>query len=105
MSFLDVQVPQVVNSQMGFGSQAALMRNTISTAESEAQGAQGFSQGDFAQSFQTAHMRFAEAAQKINALLDVAEANLGENAGTYVAQDSSAASDVAGSLGALGGHA
>ncbi|MGB7871821.1 MAG: type VII secretion protein EsxS, partial [Mycobacterium sp.] len=47
--------------------------------------------GDSAAAFQAAHARFVAAAAKINTLLDVAQANLGDAAGTYVAADSAAA--------------
>ena len=39
---------------------------------------------------------FAAAAEKVNALLDIAQANLGEAAGTYLAADAAAASSYTG---------
>jgi len=44
-----------------------------------------------AAAFQAAHARFVAAAAKINSFLDVAQANLGDAAGIYVAADSAAA--------------
>jgi uncharacterized protein YukE len=101
MSFVDVQVPQLVSSEASFGDQSALMRSTMGSAEQQALAAQAFNMGDMSMSFQAAHARFVTAAGKINALLDVAQANLGEGASTYVAQDSMAAGDVAAAGGAL----
>jgi hypothetical protein len=46
--------------------------------------------------FQAAHARFVEAAARINTLLDIAQANLGDAAGTYVATDAAAASSYTG---------
>lgn len=92
MSFLDVQAGQLVNSEASFAEQAALMRSTISHAETEAVQAQAFHQGESATAFQAAHARFVEASQKINVLLDTASANMGEGASTYTAEDAAAAS-------------
>ncbi|ETW25969.1 MULTISPECIES: type VII secretion system protein EsxG [Mycobacterium] len=92
MSLLDAHIPQLVASQSAFGAKAALMRHTIGQAEQSAMSAQAFHQGESAAAFQGAHARFVEAAARVNALLDIAQANLGDAAGTYVAADSAAAS-------------
>ncbi|UDM33772.1 type VII secretion protein EsxS [Mycobacterium ulcerans] len=92
MSLLDAHIPQLVASQAAFGAKAGLMRHTISHAEQAALSAQAFHQGESAASFQAAHARFVAAAAKVNTLLDIAQANLGEAAGTYVAADAAAAS-------------
>ncbi|KZS64436.1 type VII secretion protein EsxS [Mycobacterium kansasii] len=92
MSLLDAHIPQLVASQSAFGAKAALMRHTIGQAEQAAMSAQAFHQGESAAAFQGAHARFVEAAARGNALLDIAQANLGDAAGTYVAADSAAAS-------------
>ena len=91
MSLLDAHIPQLVASQSAFGTKAALMRSTISQAEQEALSAQAFHQGESSAAFQAAHARFVEAAARVNTLLDIAQANLGDAAGTYVAADSAAA--------------
>ena len=92
MSLLDAHIPQLVAAQSAFGTKAALMRSTISQAEQEALSAQAFHQGESAAAFQAAHARFVEVAARINTLLDIAQANLGDAAGTYVAADAAAAS-------------
>ncbi len=92
MSMLDAHIPQLVASQSAFGVKAGLMRSTVGQAEQEAVSAQAFHVGEASMAFQAAHARFVEAAAKINALLDVAQANLGDAAGTYVAADAAAAS-------------
>ena len=92
MSMLDAHIPQLVASQSAFGAKAGLMRSTIGQAEQEAVSAQAFHVGDASMAFQAAHARFVAAAAKINALLDIAQANLGDAAGTYVAADAAAAS-------------
>jgi uncharacterized protein YukE len=96
MSLLDAHIPQLVAAQSAFGTKAALMRSTISQAEQEALSAQAFHQGESSAAFQAAHARFVEAAARINALLDIAQANLGDAAGTYVAADAAAASSYTG---------
>lgn len=96
MSLLDAHIPQLVASQTAFGAKAALMRSTISQAEQEAMSAQAFHVGESAAAFQAAHARFVAAAAKINTLLDIAQANMGDAAGTYVAADSAAASNYTG---------
>lgn len=101
MGLLDVQIPQLISSEASFSDLSGLMRSNISSAEGQATAAQGFQQGEAALAFQAAHMRFVEAAGKINALLDIAGANLGEGAGTYVAQDAAGASDIASTTGML----
>ena len=101
MGLLDVQVPQLTSSEASFADQAAMMRSTIHSAESAAMQAQAFHMGESATAFQGAHARFVEASQKINTLLDIASANLGENAGTYVAEDAAGASNITGAAGNL----
>ncbi len=92
MSMLDAHIPQLVAAQSAFSAKAALMRSTISQAEQEAVSAQAFHQGESSAAFQAAHARFVEVAARINTLLDIAQANLGDAAGTYVAVDAAAAS-------------
>jgi len=92
MSLLDAHIPQLVAAQSAFGAKAALMRSTISQAEQEALSAQAFHAGESSAAFQAAHARFVEVAARINTLLDIAQANLGDAAGTYVAADAAAAS-------------
>lgn len=96
MSFLDAHIPQLIASESAFAGKTALMRSTIAQAEQEAQAAQAFHAGESAAAFQAAHARFVEAAAKVNSLLDLAQANLGEAGATYVAQDASAASTYGG---------
>ena len=91
MSMLDAHIPQLVAAQSAFSTKSALMRSTISQAEQEALSAQAFHQGESSLAFQAAHARFVEAAARINTLLDIAQANLGDAAGTYVAADAAAA--------------
>ncbi|EUA04508.1 pe family protein [Mycobacterium kansasii 824] len=93
---MDAHIPQLVASQSAFTAKAALMRHTIGQAEQSAMSAQAFHQGESAAAFQGAHARFVEAAAKVNALLDIAQANLGDAAGTYVAADAAAASTYTG---------
>jgi uncharacterized protein YukE len=92
MSLLDAHIPQLVAAQSEFAAKAALMRGTISQAEQEALSAQAFHVGESSAAFQAAHARFVEVAARINTLLDIAQANLGDAAGTYVAADAAAAS-------------
>ncbi|BBZ10148.1 type VII secretion system protein EsxG [Mycobacterium branderi] len=96
MSLLDAHIPQLVASQSAFAAKAGLMRSTIGQAEQEAVSAQAFHVGESAAAFQAAHARFVEVAAKVNALLDIAQANLGDAAGTYVAADAAAASTYTG---------
>jgi len=96
MSLLDAHIPQLVAAQSAFGAKAGVMRSTISQAEQEALSAQAFHQGESSVAFQAAHARFVEAAARINALLDIAQVNLGDAAGTYVAADAAAASGYTG---------
>ncbi|MDI3313400.1 MAG: WXG100 family type VII secretion target [Mycobacterium sp.] len=91
MSLLDAHIPQLVAAESAFGAKAALMRSTIGQAEQEALSAQAFHVGESAAAFQAAHARFVAAAAKINTLLDIAQANIGDAAGTYVATDTAAA--------------
>ncbi|POX87443.1 type VII secretion protein EsxS [Mycobacterium kansasii] len=95
MSMLDAHIPQLVASQSAFAARAGLMRHTIDQAEQSAMSAQAFHVGESAAAFQAAHARFVAAA-KVNALLDIAQANLGDAAGTYVAADAAAASTYTG---------
>lgn len=101
MGLLDVQAAQLFTSEASFGDQAMQMRSNIHAAESEAIQAQAFHQGESATAFQTAHARFVEASQKINSLLDIASANLGEGGSTYVAEDASAATNIASAGGGI----
>ena len=91
MSLLDAHIPQLVSSQSAFGAKAGLMRHTIGQAEQAAMAAQAFHQGEASAAFQAAHARFVEVAASVNTLLDIAQANLGEAAGTYVAAGESCA--------------
>lgn len=92
MSLLDAHIPQLVASEAAFSAKAALMRSTIAQAEQAAQSSQAFHMGESALAFQAAHARFIEVSAKVNALLDVAQANLGDAAATYVAEDAAASS-------------
>lgn len=96
MSMLDAHIPQLVASESAFAAKAALMRSTIAQAESAAQASQAFHRGESAAAFQAAHARFIEVSARVNALLDIAQANLADAAGTYVAQDAAAASTYTG---------
>ena len=96
MSMLDAHIPQLVASESAFGAKTGLMRSTIGQAEQEALSAQAFHVGDASAAFQAAHARFVEAAARINALLDIAQVNLGDAASTYVAADAAAASGYTG---------
>jgi uncharacterized protein YukE len=96
MSHLDAHIPQLIASESAFGAKTALMRSTIAQAEQEAVAAQAFHMGESSAAFQAAHARFVEAAAKINTLLDIAQANLGEAGATYVAEDAAAASTYGG---------
>jgi uncharacterized protein YukE len=99
MSLLDAHIPQLVASQSAFAAKSGLMRSTIGQAEQEALSAQAFHAGESAAAFQAAHARYVEAAARVNMLLDIAQANLGDAAGTYVAGDAAAASSYAGFSG------
>ena len=96
MSLLDAHIPQLVSSEAAFSAKAALMRSTMAQAEQAAQSAQAFHMGESSVAFQAAHARFLEVSAKVNVLLDIAQANLGDAAGTYVAQDTAAASTYTG---------
>lgn len=96
MSHLDAHIPQLIASESAFAAKTALMRSTIAQAEQAAVSAQTFHLGEAATAFQAAHARFVEAAAKVNALLDLAQANLGEAGATYVAQDAAAAATYGG---------
>jgi uncharacterized protein YukE len=92
MSLLDAHIPQLVASESAFGAKAALMRSTISQAENAAMSAQAFHVGESSAAFQAAHARFVEVSAKVNTLLDIAQVNIGDAAGSYVAEDAAAAS-------------
>lgn len=96
MSMLDAHIPQLVASESAFAAKAALMRSTITQAEGAARASQAFHMGESAAAFQAAHARFIEVSARVNALLDIAQANLADAAGTYVAQDAAAASTYTG---------
>ncbi|HTM86342.1 MAG TPA: type VII secretion protein EsxS [Mycobacterium sp.] len=96
MSLLDAHIPQLVASESAFGAKTALMRSTIAQAEQAALSSQAFHQGEASAAFQAAHLRFTEVATKVNTLLDIAQANLGEAGATYVAADAAAASTYTG---------
>ena len=92
MSLLDAHIPALVAAEGTFGAKTALMRSTISQAEQAAMSAQAFHVGESSAAFQAAHARFVEVSAKINALLDIAQANIGDAAGNYAAEDAAAAS-------------
>lgn len=96
MSMLDAHIPQLVASESAFAAKTALMRSTMAQAEQAATSAQAFHMGESSAAFQAAHARFLEVSAKVNMLLDLAQTNLGEAAGTYVAQDAAAASTYTG---------
>ena len=52
--------------------------------------------GESAAAFQAAHARFVEVSARVNSLLDIAQANIGDAAGTYVAEDAAASSTYTG---------
>ena len=93
MSMLDAHIPQLIASESAFAAKTALMRSTLTQAESAAQASQAFRMGESSAAFQAAHARFIEVSARVNALLDIAQVNLGDAAGTYVAQDAAAASN------------
>lgn len=93
MSLLDAHIPQLVSSESAFSAKAALMRSTMAQAEQAAQSAQAFHMGESAAAFQAAHARFLEVSAKVNSLLDIAQVNIGDAAGTYAAEDAAAASN------------
>jgi uncharacterized protein YukE len=92
MSLLDAHIPQLIASEAAFAGKAALMRSTIAQAEQAAQSSQAFHMGESAAAFQAAHARFIEVSARVNALLDIAQVNLGDAASTYVAEDAAASS-------------
>ncbi|WP_046321126.1 hypothetical protein [Mycobacterium sp. UM_Kg1] len=96
MSLLDAHIPQLVASESAFGAKAALMRSTMAQAEQTALAAQAFHLGEAAAAFQGSHARFVALAARVNALLDLAQANLADASGTYVAADAAAASTYTG---------
>ena len=96
MSMLDAHIPQLVASEAAFSAKAALMRSTVAQAEQAAQSSQAFHMGESAAAFQAAHARFIEVSARVNHLLDVSQANIGDAASTYVAEDAAAASTYTG---------
>jgi uncharacterized protein YukE len=94
--FLDTVTEGIHHAETNFITEAQLMRSTIGSAESEAVGAQGQHQGPSSAAFQAMHARFVEAAARVNMLLDIAQANLGDAAARYVAVDANAASTYTG---------
>lgn len=91
MSLLDAHIPALIAAESTFGAKTALMRSTIGQAEQAAMSAQAFHIGESSAAFQAAHARFVEVAAKVNALLDIAQVNLGEAGANYVAEDIAAA--------------
>lgn len=91
MSLLDAHIPQIVSSEANFGAKAALMRSTIGQAEQAAMSSQAFHIGESSAAFHAAHARFVEVAARVNALLDIAQVNLGDAGASYVAEDAAAA--------------
>ena len=94
MGFLSAEVPQMVTVQGGFAAEAVSFRSTLSQAEGSAMQAQAFHKGESATAFQIGHAKFLDAGGRINDLLNLAEAQLGEVATTYVTQDGSGADDM-----------
>lgn len=94
MGYLNAEVPQMVTVQGGFAAEAVSFRSTLSQAEGSAMQAQAFHKGESATAFQIGHAKFVDAATRINDLLNIAEAQLGEGATTYVTQDTSGADDM-----------
>lgn len=91
MGFLDVDTAQVMSSSASQADQSAVFRATLSDLSSQAQAAEANHQGESRISFMQAHMRFEEGAGKLNALLDISQGNLTENAQTYLGADAMAA--------------
>lgn len=94
MGYLNAEVPQMVNVQGGFAAEAVSFRSTLSQAEGSAMQAQAFHKGESATAFQIGHAKFVDAATRINDLLNLAEANLGEGTTTYVSTDGMGADDM-----------
>lgn len=93
---LDAHIPHIVAAEAAFGAKTALMRSTIAQAEQAAMAAQAFHMGESAGAFQASHARFVEVAAKVNALLDLAQMNLGDAGASYVAEDAAAATTYGG---------
>ncbi|BBY55968.1 type VII secretion protein EsxS [Mycobacterium koreense] len=91
MGLLDANIPALLTAESAFGTKTTLMRSTLAQAEQSALASQAFHQGESSVAFQGAHMRFIEVASKVNALLDIAQANIGEAGTTYVSSDAAAA--------------
>lgn len=96
MSMLDAHIPQIVASESAFAAKTALMRSTLAQAEQAAMSAQAFHMGESSAAFQAAHARYVEVAAKVNTLLDLAQANLGEAGASYIAEDAAAATTYGG---------
>jgi uncharacterized protein YukE len=94
MGYLNAEVPQMVTVQGGFAAEAVSFRSTLSQAEGSAMQAQAFHKGESATAFQIGHAKFVDAATRVNDLLNIAEAQLGEGATTYVTQDTTGADDM-----------
>lgn len=94
MGYLSAEVPQMVTVQGGFAAEAVSFRSTLSQAEGSAMQAQAFHKGESATAFQIGHAKFVDAATRINDLLNIAEAQLGEGSTTYVTQDTSGADEM-----------
>ena len=93
MGMLDTNVPAMISAGHSFGENVAIYKSTLAQAEQAAQSAQAFHRGESALAFQQAHARFVETANKVNALLAVAEQNVHEGATTYTTADSNAAGE------------
>lgn len=90
--FLDTVTEGIHHAETNFITEANLMRSTIGSAEVDAVAAQASHQGPSSAAFQASHARFVEAATKVNLLLDIAQANLGDAATRYVVIDANATS-------------
>jgi uncharacterized protein YukE len=94
--FLDTVTEAIHHAETNFITEAHLMRSTIDSAGSDALAAHATHQGPSSTAFQATHARFVESAARVNMLLDIAQANLGDNANTYVAADANAAAGYTG---------
>lgn len=101
MTHLDVTIPTLAASQAGVGDASAQMRGAIASAESDATAAQAYHMGESATAFQAGHIRFVSAAQQINQLLDIAQANMGDSASTYTAADAEMSENIGQTGGAF----
>ncbi len=94
MGLLSAQIPEMVTVQGGFAAEAVSFRSTLGQAEASAMQAQAFHKGESGTAFQIGHAKFVDAATRINDLLNLAEAQLGEGTTTYVSQDGAGADDM-----------